>query len=320
MLGPPRIERDDEPVKLDRRKAIALLAFLAVTGESHRRDSLVNLLWPDYDSSRGRAAFRRTLYAIRNALGGDWLVANWDHIGLDPSATPWTDGSQFRQHLAACETHEHPISEVCSACATSLTDAVALVRGDFLGGFSLKDSANFDDWQLFQAEALRRELAGALERLIRWHSAQREFELAVGYAQRKLALDPLDEQAHRHLMRLYAWSGRRTAALRQYEECTALLDEQLGVPPQPETTKLYQNIHEGQVPSLPEGWKRETIMPSRPADGLPAEPPSLGTQAVARQPSSKNSPGALRPITPAWSSPRALQRPYRRRRSLSPLP
>ena len=54
QLGPPRIKRDSEPVKLDRRKVIALVAFLAATGESQRRDTLVNLLWPQYDSSQGR--------------------------------------------------------------------------------------------------------------------------------------------------------------------------------------------------------------------------------------------------------------------------
>jgi predicted ATPase/DNA-binding SARP family transcriptional activator len=275
LLGPPRIECDGEPVKLDRRKAIALTAFLAVTGESQRRDTLVNLLWPDYDSSRGRAALRRTLYALRNALCADWLAVDRDQIGLDPGATPWVDVSQFHQHVAACETHGHSISEVCSACAASLTDAVALVRGDFLSGFSLKDSANFDDWQLFQAEALRRELAGALERLVRWHSAQREFELAVGYARHKLALDPLDEPAHCQLMCLYAWSGRRTAALRQYKECVAILDDQLGVSPQSETIELFQNLQEARSPAPPERWEQVPIMPSGRLSALAAEPPSF---------------------------------------------
>jgi len=217
MLGPPRIERDSVPIKMDRRKAVALVAFLAVTGESQRRDSLVNLLWPEYDSSRGRAALRRTLHALRNNLSGDWLVVDRDQIGLDPSIAPWVDVDHFHQHLAACEAHGHATSQVCPACVAPLTDAVALVRGDFLSGFSLKDSVNFDDWQLFQAELLRRELAGALQRLVRWHGAQREFEPSVGYARRRLALDPLDEPAHCQLMRLYAWSEpplRRPAPVR----------------------------------------------------------------------------------------------------------
>ena len=73
LLGQPYIERDGVPVKLDRRKAVALLAYLAVTGESHRRDALVNLLWPEYDASRGRAALRRTLYASeRPSLAIGW--------------------------------------------------------------------------------------------------------------------------------------------------------------------------------------------------------------------------------------------------------
>ena len=88
LLGPPQIERDGEPVKMDRRKAIALLAYLAVTGESQRRDSLVNLLWPESDSPRGRAALRRTLYALNKALASDWLAVDREVIGLQPDADP----------------------------------------------------------------------------------------------------------------------------------------------------------------------------------------------------------------------------------------
>jgi predicted ATPase/DNA-binding SARP family transcriptional activator len=252
LLGPPQIEVDGQPVKLDRRKAIALLAYLAVTGESQRRDSVVNLLWPESDSSRGRAALRRTLYALNQALAGDWLAVDREEVGLDPEADLWVDVAQFQAHLAECERHGHPVAQVCPACVSPLAEAVGLVRGEFLSGFSLKDSFNFDDWQLFQAEQLRRELAGALERLVEWHSRQREFEPAAGYARRRLALDPLDEAAHRQLMRLYTWSGRRTAALRQYEECVAVLEEQLGVPPQEVTTELYQAIQAGQAPPPPE--------------------------------------------------------------------
>jgi DNA-binding SARP family transcriptional activator len=250
LLGPPRVERDGVPVRLDRRKAIALVAYLAITGQTHRRDSLVNLLWPESDSSRGRAALRRTLYALRDALGTDWLAVDRDQIGLDTRAALWVDVNQFRQHLAACKTHAHPSSEVCAACVSPLSDAVELVRGEFLSGFGLKDSVNFDDWQLMQAELIRRELDSALQHLVRWYSAQREFEPALGYARRRLALDPLDEQTHRHLMRLYAWSGRRSAALRQYQECVAILDDQLGIPPQQETTALFQEIQEGRAPPL----------------------------------------------------------------------
>jgi DNA-binding SARP family transcriptional activator/predicted DCC family thiol-disulfide oxidoreductase YuxK len=267
LLGPPHIERDGVPIQVDTRKAIALLAYLAVTGESHRRASLANLLWPEYDRTRGRAALRRTLYSLRKALAGAWLEADQEEIGLNPSAELWVDVDQFHERLAACEAHGHSASQVCPACVVSLTQAVALVRGDFLAGFSLRDSFNFDDWQFFQADALRRELAGVLERLIRWHSAQREFDPAVAYAKRWLALDPLDEQVHNELMRLYAWSGQRSAALCQYEECLRILQDQLGVPPEEPTTQLYRAIKKGHAPPVPPA--------PPPPDFLARSPPFL---------------------------------------------
>ncbi len=283
LLGPPRIECDGVPIQVDTRKAIALLVYIAVTGESHRRSSLVNLLWPEYDRTRGRTALRRTLYALRKALAGDWLDVDREEIGLKPSADPsagsghaiWLDVDQFHRHLAGCETHGHAATEVCPACVAPLTDAVGLFRGDFLSGFGLRDSANFDDWQLLQGEVLQRELAGALERLERWHSAQREFELAIGYARRRLALDPLDEEAHGQLMRLFAWSGRRSASRRQYEDCVKILQGELGISPQETTTKLWEAIEAGRAPPPPS--------PDRLPD-LPAQPPSFleGEERVER--------------------------------------
>jgi predicted ATPase len=253
LLGSPRIERDGLLVRVDTRKAIALLAYIAITGEGHRRDALVNLLWPEYDQARGRTNLRRTLYALRKALAGDWLDVDRENVCLNPSADIWLDVDQFHRHLAECLTHGHPASEVCSACLVPLTEAVALYRSDFLSGFSLKDSFNFDDWQFFQADTLRRELASALERLVRCHSAQAAFEPALNYARRWLGLDGLNEEAHRQLMQLYAWSGQRAAALRQYRECVRVLESEMGFPPQESTTALYQAIVEGHAPRPPVG-------------------------------------------------------------------
>ena len=278
LLGPPRVECEGLPVDIDRRKALALLAYLAVTGRAHRRDALVNLLWPDYDTSRGRAALRRTLFALRQALPKGCLDADRDGIGLDPDLDLWLDVNQFRRYLAESEAHGHPADQPCPACVEPLTEAVAQAQGEFLSGFGLKDAFNFDDWQLFQAEELRRALSGALERLARWHASQREFELALGYARRQLALDPLDEAVHRQLMRLYAWSGRRSAALQQYHECLTTLEDQLGVPPQQATTDLYQAIQAGHAPAPP------ASMPL-PAEQAQAElPPFLQAERAIEPP------------------------------------
>ena len=99
------------------------------------------------------------------------------------------------------------------ASLESLREAVALFSGEFLEGFSLRDSPDFDDWQIAEADTLKRELASALRRLVQVLAAGGEYERAVPHARRWLEVDPLHEPAHRELIRLYAWSGDRAAAL-----------------------------------------------------------------------------------------------------------
>jgi DNA-binding SARP family transcriptional activator len=271
-LGPPRLERNGQIMHIERHKALALLAYLVVTGEHHRRDALAALFWPEYDQSRARAALRRTLSALNTALAEDVLDAERERIGLrdDGDATLWVDVAQFRLLLSTCRRHDHAATGVCADCLPVLAQAAVLYRGDFLAGFTLRDSADFDDWQIFQAESLRRELAGALEQLVRGHSAHREFETAIGYARRWVALDPLHEPAQRALIALYAWAGQRQTALRQYAECARVLERELGAPPQTATTQLYTTIKENRPPPLP-----ETPAPVRPDPEPAASAPAL---------------------------------------------
>jgi ABC-type oligopeptide transport system substrate-binding subunit/DNA-binding SARP family transcriptional activator len=247
LLGPPRVEFDGAPIEIDRRKAVALIAYLAVTGYEHGRDTLATLLWPDYDQTRARGALRRTLSVLNRALGGAWLAVDRETIALKRTPNLWIDVEQFRQQLTACQEHNHAPTDLCVDCLSSLTQAVALYHDDFLAGFTLRDSPSFDEWQFFQAENLRRELAGILERLVRYHCAQEEYEPAITYARRWLELDVLHEPVHQHLIQLYAWTDQRAAALRQYQECVRLFEEELGVSPSKETFNLYEQIRTGSL-------------------------------------------------------------------------
>jgi ABC-type oligopeptide transport system substrate-binding subunit/predicted ATPase len=261
LLGPPRLELDGEPLNIGRRKAMALIAYLAVTGRGHTRDALATLLWPEFDQSRARAALRRTLSTLNRALDGAWIEADRESIDLVRDDDVWVDVAVFRSRLAEIESHDHPEAEGCPDCLSRLAEAAALYRDDFMAGFTLRDSPEFDDWQFFQAESLRRELAGALERLARAHCARGEYEPAVDYARRWLRLDPLHEEAHRQLMQLYARSDQRPAALRQYQECVRILEAELGVPPSAETTNLHERIQAGQLgEGAEERWSRGAVV------------------------------------------------------------
>ncbi|HSM59080.1 MAG TPA: protein kinase [Candidatus Sulfomarinibacteraceae bacterium] len=247
LFGAPRIERDGDPVSISRRKAIALLAYLAVTGQPHSRDTLAAMLWPDYDQSGARANLRRDLSRLKQSVGDDVLLVDRSQVAMNRDAEWWLDVAAFSSGLQEVSGHRHEEQPLCDECAAQLADVAALYTADFMAGFTLPDSPAFDDWQFFEAEGLRQDLAEGLQHLVDWHVHKRTYEGGIEYARRWLALDSLHEAAHRRLMQLYAWAGQQAAALRQYEECVRLLDEELGVEPEEETTALYEQIKSRQL-------------------------------------------------------------------------
>lgn len=271
LLGSPIIECDGKPIEVDTRKAIALLAYLAVTGQTQRRSSLAAMFWPESDQEHGRTALRRTLTALSQAIGKEWLEADRTTIALREEAgegnSLWVDVSHFRHLLQQCAQSSH---HSCEECLPPLTEAAALHRGDFLQGFTLPDSPDWDEWQFFQAENWRNELAGALKLLIRCHRTQGPEAIEAG--RRWLSLDPLHEPAHQQLIELYALAGQRSAALRQYQECERILRDELGLEPQPETRALYERIRAGEFDKETRRQGDKENEPAVPLSPLPPVP------------------------------------------------
>ena len=242
VLGPPRLAQDGDPIALNLRRAVALLVYLAVTGQPQRRDTLATLLWPESDDREARARLRRTLHRLGEAIGEDAVLSDGDTLCVAPSADLWVDSVAFEQRAAAgLAAHEWPQERETGGMA-HLAEAAELYGDDFLAGFGLPDNAAWDEWQFYQREGLRQRLAGVLGRLVAMHQAQETWEAAIPYARRWVVLDPLHEPAQRALMHLYALAGQQAAAVRQYLECVRMLETELGVPPDDETAALYEAI------------------------------------------------------------------------------
>ena len=150
------------------------------------------------------------------------------------------DTGEFLALLAQSRSHQHPPGTLCPECLSLLEYAIALYHDDFLAGFTLADSVEFDDWQMFQRGWLRRECAEALRKVAGYYGGEGHCHEAMAYARRWLSLDPLHEPAHRMVMQLYAANGQRAEALRHYQECVAILDTELATPPEEATTALYE--------------------------------------------------------------------------------
>jgi DNA-binding SARP family transcriptional activator/tetratricopeptide (TPR) repeat protein len=260
VLGPLEVVVAGRPLEVDTRKALAILALLAVERRPFARDELAALLWPESDDESARGALRRTLSVLRAALGDPWMRVDRSVVTLAPGA--WVD-----LHVVEAATG--------SDDPTTLRAAVAAARGPFLAGFSLRDSAEFDDWRATRAVSVERSVTEVLNQLAAVSEATGDIATAIDAVGRRVALDPLDETAHRWLMALLARAGDRAAAIRQYRACVAVLERELGVPPLAETTALYEAIRDAPAEPMPPA---RPVAPSTPASTALAAP---STEAAA---------------------------------------
>ena len=112
---------------------------------------------------------------------------------------------------------------------------LVLYRGDLLEGV-------YDDWTLIERERVRILYLNALTQLMNYHANVGNFEKGMTFARAILKEDPLREDTHRTLMRLYLSSGQRALAVQQYRTCATILERELGVPPMEESQQLYRQI------------------------------------------------------------------------------
>ncbi len=242
------------PIIVDTRKALAIVALVAAERRPFARDELAAMLWPDADDEAARGALRRTLSALRTAIGETGFEIGRTQVSVDPEVAV-VDLSEF-DRLSA------------SAGSSDLEAAASLARGPFLAGFGLRDSPAFDDWQAQRAARVERSVAALLDRLATVRSLAGDAAGAIEAASRRVELDPLDEVGERRLIELLALSGDRTGAIRQYRGLVAIFDRELGVAPLDETTRLYEAIREDR-------FERD-----RPPATQPAAPPTAAAGPV----------------------------------------
>ncbi|CAN5381835.1 BTAD domain-containing putative transcriptional regulator [soil metagenome] len=252
LLGTVQVTRGGQPTSgFGYDKVRALLAYLAVEADRpHRRETLSGLLWPDQPDDKARHSLRQALNTLRRAIGDHdarppILLITRDMVQLNPAADVHLDVTTFGtllDSIDACDEHG-PL--LCVRCLQRLEGAVRLYRGDFLAGFSLADSLEFDDWTLLKREQLRSRALDALDWLGEHHEHSGMYEQARATALRQLELDPCREEAYRRLMRVFHLRGDRAAALAQFERCRTVLAEELGVEPDAGTQALYEGIRAG---------------------------------------------------------------------------
>jgi DNA-binding SARP family transcriptional activator len=111
----------------------------------------------------------------------------------------------------------------------------------------LLEEDRYAEW----TEGPRRELRDLhndlLIELSQLYAAEGKLELAAERLERLLQADPLNEDANRLMMRIYAEAGSRQKADRQYKSFRGALLREIGATPSEETEALIRDILSGKV-------------------------------------------------------------------------
>ncbi len=249
LFGGVRVERDnlDGDLHLTRRVQ-ALLAYLLLQPRPHPREVLADLLWGEQDASRARSCLSTTLWRLRRALADGGYTDNLlvttpaGEVGIDREQGVWLDVATFESE--ARRVMRQPPNAATATNVAALEGALHLYTGDLLEGF-------YDDWALRERERIRSLYLSSLHYLLRYYQHQGDSARALTYGTGILDLDPLREDIHRAVIRLYLAAGQRTQALRQYDACRRLLAEELGIDPMPETQRLLPLLAQPDPPDPP---------------------------------------------------------------------
>ncbi|MEM1229301.1 MAG: BTAD domain-containing putative transcriptional regulator [Pseudomonadota bacterium] len=228
LLGDFQLRVAEQPVVLAARKNRALLAWLLCQGAHPTpRDRLAGLLWGDRSAANARASLRQALAGLRKVLPEGVLQASSTELSIDHTRIR-CDVLQLR-------------SAIGQPNAKGLRPVLELYQGDLLDGFSAS-AAPFDEWLLLEREQLRQSATVALRKLLGMEEEGGADDRAIEVAGRLLSLDPLQEDVHRSLMRLFATRGQLGAARRQFRLCRDVLEAELQRPPSRETLALFQAL------------------------------------------------------------------------------
>ncbi len=221
----------DEKVPVRSKKGQALLALLALSRDrGYSREKLAALLWGDRPEEQARHSLRQSMLTLRKTLDRGEppvFLSEGDALALNPDGIR-VDVRRFEDLAEAGDPQ-------------SLEQAAALYTGDLLEGLSIR-AESFETWHAAEQARLRNLACDVLSRLAARYDERDEPARAIEASERLLVLDPVREDGHRRLMRLFAKSGQRARALKQYRICEEVLQRELDAQPANETTSVYTEI------------------------------------------------------------------------------
>ena len=219
LFGRPSIDGQCHGYQMRSRKSWALLAYLVLNERPPTRHRLAALLYQEADDPL--RALRWGLSEVRRALRGLATIEG------DP--------------VVLCRHPDLVFDvEVVAGGPWSSAVRVPTLGGELLEGMTIRSAAVFDSWLLAEQRRLAAATNDVLREAVRVLVERGDHRAAIGYAVRRVAVTPLDEDCHADLIRLYRAIGDDVAAQRQFATYALMLETELGVRPGPAVLAALQ--------------------------------------------------------------------------------
>ena len=262
------------------QKTGALLAYLALHAQqTHSRDALIELFWPDSEPDAGRTNLRVAINSLRRQFGwsGDALASLHDSARLHPDAFV-TDVAVFERGLRAASRAATPDQQ-----RRCLMEALDAYTGRLLPHL-------YDDWVTQLQNRLAEQHLGALIQVGTLCEQAGDISMALDFAHCALAADPFCEPVHAALIRLHTAAHQPAMALRHYREWERRLREEFDETPGEDIRRLAASLHVHAADASPAALSPQT----RARSSAPALEAAMGTNP-ARFPAAPLNPSALPP-------------------------
>lgn len=251
LLQRPHIEIDGKEAftKLN-NKAFAMVLYLASKqGQAVSKEVLSEIFWQQQQEENARSNLRQNLSYIKKICTEELanlcteevsIISSERNVcGLNENLDIKVDLIEFWANLRA--GYRADDLETKTSLLQSAADAY---QGSVLGGVYVRGSAAFEEWLMFEREAVNQNLVRVCKDLAAIYQKKDLTEKAITCLKKLLQMDPLLEEVHLELMKLYYQNKERAKAICQYKECVRILGEELNISPMEETRAFYQKISE----------------------------------------------------------------------------
>jgi serine/threonine kinase len=178
------------------------------------------MFWASSNEQNAKISLRNALHKIRKSFREDVI--------LSPNKSILTLNKDLDIEIDVEKFQKDPLSNF------------EVYTGDFLKGFYVKESIDFDYWVLEINTFYKELFIKTAEKKIEEDFLENKFESLETSITSLLANDNFNDKAYLYLMKFYKQKGRYDKIINEYKNIEKLMEDELGIEPPNEIKKIYK--------------------------------------------------------------------------------